>query len=84
MQTLRQFLFHRVYRSPKVHSEFVKSRKILGDLFRYCLENQEILDEELAGVTAGSSPERRVCDFIASMSDRYAQNLYHRLFVPGT
>lgn len=83
MHRLRSFLFHRVYRSPQVHNEFVKSRKILGDLFRYCLEHQDFLEEEMEGA-AGSSPERRVCDFIASMSDRHAQNLYHRLFVPET
>ncbi|MEN8134690.1 MAG: deoxyguanosinetriphosphate triphosphohydrolase [Thermodesulfobacteriota bacterium] len=84
MHTLRSFLFHRVYRSPQVHNEFVKSRKILRDLFQYCLENQDFLEEETAGGAACSSPERRVCDFIASMSDRHAQNLYHRLFVPET
>lgn len=84
MQTLRHFLFHRVYRSPRVHNEFVKSRKILADLFRYCLENREIAEAWMPGTAAGSSPERRVCDFIASMSDRHAQNLYRRLFVPET
>ncbi|MGD8975919.1 MAG: hypothetical protein PVJ56_21645 [Desulfobacterales bacterium] len=26
--------------------------------------------------------ERRVCDFIASMTDRYAMNLYTHLFFP--
>ena len=31
---------------------------------------------------AGSSPERRVCDFIASMTDRYAQDMYQRFFWP--
>ncbi|MDF1578307.1 MAG: deoxyguanosinetriphosphate triphosphohydrolase [Desulfurivibrionaceae bacterium] len=84
MQVLRHFLFHQVYRSPRVHNEYVKSRKILIDLFRYFLENPEIIDEEMSAGAAGSSPARRVCDFIASMSDRHAQNLYHRLFVPGT
>ena len=85
MHTLRSFLFHEVYRSPQVHNEFVKSRKILSDLFQYCLENQDFLEEEMAEEgAAGASLERRVCDFIASMSDRHAQNLYHRLFVPGT
>jgi dGTPase len=84
MHTLRSFLFHRVYRSPQVHNEFVKSRKILRDLFQYCLENPDFLDAEMEDGAAGSVPERRVCDFIASMSDRHAQNLYHRLFVPET
>jgi dGTPase len=84
MHLLRNFLFHKVYRSPQVHNEFVKSRKILSDLFQYFLENQDALEEEMEVVGAGSSPERQVCDFIASMSDRHAQNLYHRLFVPET
>jgi len=84
MHLLRSFLFNKVYRSPQVHNEFVKSRKILCDLFNYCLENQDFLEEEMGGSGAGSSPERQVCDFIASMSDRHAQNLYHRLFVPET
>jgi dGTPase len=84
MHLLREFLFHKVYRSPQVHNEFVKSRKILCDLFNYFLENQDSLEEEMGGVGEASSPERQVCDFIAGMSDRHAQNLYHRLFVPET
>lgn len=84
MQVLREFLFHRVYRSPQVHNEFIKSRKILTDLFRYCLENQEFMEEEMEEFGPSSSPERQVCDFIASMSDRHAQNLYRQLFVPDT
>jgi dGTPase len=84
METLREFLFHRVYRSPQVHNEFVKSRKILSDLFHYCLENQDFMEEEMEDFGPASSIERQTCDFIASMSDRHAQNLYHRLFVPET
>jgi dGTPase len=84
MHLLREFLFNKVYRSPQVHNEFVKSRKILSDLFNYFLENQDSLEEEMGEAGAGSSPERQVCDFIASISDRHAQNLYHRLFVPET
>jgi len=82
MQVLRTFLFNKVYRSPQVHNEFVKARKILTDLFNYCFENQDFLEEEMGGLGSSSSLERQVCDFIASMSDRHAQNLYQRLFVP--
>lgn len=84
MQRLREFLFHRVYRSPQVHNEFVKARKILRDIFRYCLENRDFFESEASGVPRSASVERRVCDFIASLSDRQAQNLYHRLFVPAS
>jgi len=84
MQHLRQFLFHRVYRSPQVHNEYLKARKMLRDIYRYCLDNREFFEQETGGLLPSSSFERRVCDFIASLSDRQAQNLYHRLFVPET
>lgn len=84
MQQLRQFLFSRVYRSPQVHNEYVKARKMLWDIFHYCLENREFFEEETGGLLQSASLERSVCDYIASMSDRQAQNLYRRLFVPET
>jgi len=84
MQQLRQFLFHRVYRSPQVHNEYLKARKMLRDIFHYCRDNRDFFEAETAGLLPGSAFERRICDFIASMSDRQAQNLYHRLFVPET
>lgn len=83
MQELRTFLFHNVYRSEKVHKEFVKASKILRELFGYFMENQDVLERELGQFALSSSPERRVCDFIASMTDRYAQNIYQRIFLPS-
>ena len=82
MQELRNFLFHHVYRAPQVHNEFVKATKILKELFTYCMENQDFLEEAMGGFAVSASTERRVGDFIASMTDRYAQNLYQRLFLP--
>lgn len=83
MQELRQFLFHKVYRSAKVHDEFVKATKMLRELFVYCLENRDFLEKEIGSFAPSSSLERRVCDYIASMTDRYAQNMYQRLFLPN-
>ncbi|MBU0728835.1 MAG: deoxyguanosinetriphosphate triphosphohydrolase [Proteobacteria bacterium] len=83
MQLLRNFLFHNVYRSSRVHNEFVKATKILRELYAYCMEHRDFLEREMGTFASCSSFERRVCDFIASMTDRYAQNMYHRLFLPG-
>ena len=33
--------------------------------------------------SAGDSKERRVCDYIAGMTDPFANRIYHRLFTPG-
>lgn len=82
MQQLRQFLYHNVYRSPQVHSEFVKASKMLRELYLYLFENDDVRDREIGDFAESSSPERRVCDFIASMTDRYAQNMYERFFWP--
>lgn len=39
---------------------------------------------EYAGkYTAANSNARKVCDYIAGMTDSYANKIYHRLFTPG-
>jgi len=88
MATLRQFLYDNVYRSDQVHTEFIKAKKILSELYYYLLENKEVLEKELKKMEMGSSPpgtppDRRVCDFVASITDRYALNLYEEIFFPA-
>jgi dGTPase len=88
MTLLRQFLYTEVYRSPHVHNEFVKAKKILSDLYYFFLENEGSLHEELTNMemdrchTADQPRQRVVCDFIASMTDRYALDLYKKIFFP--
>jgi len=89
MTQLRSFLYENVYRSPRVHNEFVKARKILSELYGYFLENKGSLEKEMIRMEMsgcnknGQPPERTVCDFIASMTDRYAMSLYARIFFPS-
>lgn len=82
MQELRNFQYNNVYRSPAVHNEFVKATKILRELYQYCLEHREFLEQRMGNFAPSSSPERRVGDFIASMTDRYAFKLYREIFEP--
>jgi dGTPase len=90
MTTLREFLYDYVYRSPSVHNEFVKAKKILSELYTYFLRNKEKLQKRLASMEisgdhnhAKSSDERMVCDLIASMTDNYALELYKTIFFPS-
>ena len=89
MMHLRQFLYENVYRSPNVHKDFEKSKKILSELYNYFLDNAPMLEKKLGGLQVNSGnrgdqpKERIVCDFIASMTDRYAMNLYKKLFFPS-
>ena len=88
MYRLRRFLYDNVYRSEQVHGEFEKAKKILSELFAYYLTHPGELalrlnELQMPSVNQnGQSRERVVCDFIASMTDRYAMNLYSKLFFP--
>lgn len=87
MGELRKFLYEKVYRSRQVHREFVKAKKIISELYYYLLENETVFEKELIKMEMGGFPpdtsrERRVCDFIASITDRYALNLYEEIFFP--
>lgn len=89
MMELRQFLYENVYRSPQVHGEFVKSMKVLKDLYNYFLDrrNNDVFEEELRGLEMEGCDRdepraRRVCDFIASMADRQALDLSAKIFFP--
>ena len=81
MEILRNFLFERVYESPIVYKEFFKAKKILRDLYYYLLEEKMVWEKKDI-YPPGTSKHRMVCDFIAGMTDRYALDLYERLFLP--
>jgi dGTPase len=89
---LREFLYENVYRAPQVHREFEKAKKILFDLYEYFLKNKDafvrenirMFEEKAVDIDDNTSYERRVCDFIAGMTDRYVQNLYSRVFMPSS
>jgi dGTPase len=88
MSILRNFLYDNVYRSSRVHNHFEKAKKILSELYTFFLDNEQMLivnlgELQMTGCNDGSqSRERIVCDLIASMTDRYAMNLYKKLFFP--
>jgi dGTPase len=89
MGELREFLYERVYRSPMVHNEFIKAKKIMSELFTYFLEDEALLSQELEKMRLpaiganGASKERLVCDLLACMTDRYALSVYARTFFPS-
>jgi len=79
---LRDWLFEHVYRVSTVHDDFIKASRILRDLFLYFIEDEQRLIARGGRRYAGDSLAVSVADFIAGMTDRFAINLYHRLFLP--
>ena len=88
---LRSFLYDNVYRNCLVHAEFEKAQRIIRDLYNYFLEH-EFPESGISSCCRLRAPvasdadqrqrHRRVCDFIAGMTDRYALDLYSQLFIP--
>ncbi len=81
---LRDFLYGRVYENPAVHAEFVKAEKLLTELYEYLLADEDRFRRE-HGPRKSAGPDalrRDVVDYLCGMTDRYAIELYERLFVP--
>jgi dGTPase len=81
---LERFLHQRVYRHYRVIRMQTKGRRFIGALFsEYCRVPQQLPERYARRALAGAL-ERTVCDYIAGMTDRYAQDEYLRLFQPYT
>ncbi len=86
MTDLRQFMFDRVYTNPKVKSEEQKAERLVEYLYDYYLNNSDKLPEEYLNLMneGKASRERAVCDYVSSMSDRYAVGVFNELFLPNS
>ncbi len=83
MIDLRAFLFENVYRNPKAKSEEIKAKDMLFRMYEYLVRHPEkIPDEEHRIHRETDSTERRVCDYISGMTDRYAIHVFETLFIP--
>ncbi len=82
-QTLRTFLFNKVYIGSKAKREESKAKHIVKQLYAYYMDNKDLLTSELPHTYKNIEDTRQaVCDHIAGMTDRYAVNLYCQLFLP--
>ena len=86
MKELRDFMFVNVYTNPKVKHEEEKAERLVEYLYDFFLDNSNRLPEEYMVLVneRGYSLERAVCDYVSSMSDRYAVAVFNELFLPNS
>jgi dGTPase len=80
---IKKFLFAHVYRHPRIAAIKRDARGIVSDLFaRYAAEPALMAEDWGLGLTEASEGRRlrRIADFIAGMTDRYAIEEHRRLF----
>ncbi|MFA5811522.1 MAG: deoxyguanosinetriphosphate triphosphohydrolase [bacterium] len=81
---LKDFLFAKLYRHYRVERMADKSTRILGALFNTYLNNPKVLPPSLErAIREEGNAARRVCDYIAGMTDRFALNEHAKLFDPN-
>lgn len=77
---LRSFLFESVYENQIATAEFSKAAGILGGLWEKIQQRpEEFLDTR---TIAAEGVDVAAQDFLAGMTDRYAVELFERLFIP--
>jgi dGTPase len=82
MMELKKFLFENVYTNSAAKSEEAKTQDLLISLFQYFKEKPDQMPNFYFNNIEKEGLERSVCDFVSGMTDRYAIDLYEKIFIP--
>jgi dGTPase len=85
LETLQSLTSKLVVRRAEVQQLERRGKRIVQKLFDELLDDPESLipPESWRTLTPGDTVERKVCDYVAGMTDPYAEKIYRRLFDPG-
>ena len=53
-------------------------------LYFFLIDNAEILPKEYSSVVEKEGIHHVVCDYIAGMTDRYAVNVFKKIYIPNS
>ena len=81
-EELEKFLLERVYRHYRVARMTSKARRFIKELFEAYTSDVSQLPPEVQQWGEREGRQRAICDYIAGMTDRHAQDEYRRLFYP--
>jgi dGTPase len=81
---LEQFLHRHVYNHHRVQRMALKGGRIVTRLFEEFCRAPQLLPPRYARRAEGGAVPQTVCDYLAGMTDRFAQEEYLRLFQPFT
>ncbi|MGY9028945.1 MAG: deoxyguanosinetriphosphate triphosphohydrolase [Rhodobacterales bacterium] len=83
LKEIRTFLFENMYRAPRVMQQREHAAQVVRDLFEIFMTSPEAMPGNWGGAVASNAPDlhkaRVVADYIAGMTDRFAQQEHDRL-----
>lgn len=77
---LEKFLYARVYRHPTVVASRLVAQQQLREMFAEFMRKPELMPASFQQRAETYGLARSVCDYLAGMTDRFAQSEYRRLF----
>ncbi|MDE6557989.1 MAG: deoxyguanosinetriphosphate triphosphohydrolase [Clostridia bacterium] len=81
-EALRDFMFERVYFTEFARGEERKAERMISALYEYFTANSNQLPPTYVGLIEKYGKEQAVCDYLSSMTDRYAVYVFNKIFVP--
>ena len=76
---IRSFLSMKMYNHDKVKAMTSNAHQIISSLLKLFIEQDEkFIKEHMKKIISDEDKPRAVCDFIAGMTDNYAQNFYNK------
>ena len=83
LRALRRFMFDAVYSNPIAKSEEHKAEALVKTLYEHYMEHPDGLPKFFLELSFRGEPrEQVVCDYISSMTDRFAIAVYDELYIP--
>jgi len=80
---IRDFMFERVYLNFQARKEEERAYKMLCSLFNFFAKNLSKLPRTYQNIlNKGESETRVICDYLSSMTDRYAVYIFEEYFIP--
>jgi dGTPase len=76
---LKDFLYRNLYHHPEVLRMTQQAERVLGDVFRACRADPRLLPEHVRARFAEDGEARAIADYVAGMTDRFAQSEQQRL-----
>ncbi|MDX6691535.1 MAG: dGTPase [Solirubrobacteraceae bacterium] len=80
MNTLREFMFERVYLGAAARREHTRVERVIRTLFEHYAADPSLVPD--GGGAPGADDAQRVTDYLAGMTDRYAVRSFTALSVP--
>ncbi len=82
--SLREWMFENIYTNSTAKSQEGKAEGLVKTLYDHFYHHTDEMPEEYRLLISerDEKPERAVCDYISSMTDRYATGLYEDLYIP--